>query len=52
MLAALKVGRRTFDELIDASGLTPARLMTFLSLLELEGEIKETPGNTYMLMNP
>lgn len=52
VLAALKVGRRTFDELIDASGLTPARLMTFLSLLELEGEIKETPGNTYMLMNP
>lgn len=46
----LQRGRRTFDELAEASGLSASQLTSFLTLLEIEGAIKETPGNTYMLI--
>ncbi|MBR5329452.1 MAG: DNA-processing protein DprA [Firmicutes bacterium] len=47
----LQHGRRTFDELLEVSKLSPSRLTTFLTRLEIEGAIKETPGNTYMLIS-
>ena len=47
----LQHGRRTFDELLEVSQLSPAQLTSFLTRLEIEGALKETPGNTYMLIS-
>lgn len=47
----LEHGRRGFDELLDISGLSAAQLTSFLTRLEMEGAVRETPGNTYMLTN-
>lgn len=47
----LQHGRRTFDELLEVSRLSPSRLTSFLTRLEIEGALKETPGNTYMLIS-
>lgn len=51
VLQALQCGRRTFDELLEVSHLSPPRLTTFLTRLEIEGALKETAGNTYMLIS-
>lgn len=51
VVAALQSGRRTFDELREASGLSSAQLTAFLTRLELEDLLRETPGNTYMLIS-
>ena len=51
VIAELKKGRRTSDELIAASGLSVSELTSFLTVLEMEGMLSETPGNTYMLIN-
>lgn len=50
VVSALQSGRRTFDELMEASGLSSPRLTAFLTRLELENLLRETPGNTYMLI--
>ena len=51
VLAELAKGRRGFDELLDISGLSAPALTSFLTLLEIEGAVRETPGNTYTLTN-
>lgn len=51
VLLELEHGRRSFDELMDVSRLSAAQLTSFLTRLEIEGAIRETPGNTYMLTN-
>ena len=47
----LEHGRRSFDELMAVSRMTASQLTSFLTRLEIEGAITETPGNTYMLKN-
>lgn len=47
----LQHGRRGFDELMEVSRLSAAQLTSFLTRLEIEGAVSETPGNTYMLKN-
>ncbi len=51
VIAALKKGERCFDELLQAAPLTAAELSSFLTRLELEGAIYETPEKTYILKN-
>ena len=47
----LQRGRRGFDELMAVSGLSTSQLTSFITRLEIEGAVTETPGNTYMLKN-
>lgn len=47
----LEKGRRGFDELAEASGLSSSELTAFLTRLELEGAVSEAPGNFYTLIN-
>ena len=47
----LQRGRRGFDELMAVSGLSASQLTSFITRLEIEGAVTETPGNTYMLKN-
>lgn len=51
VISELQHGRRSFDELAAASRLSAARLTAFLTRLEIEGAVRETPGNTYTLTN-
>ncbi|HMM05329.1 MAG TPA: DNA-processing protein DprA [Clostridiales bacterium] len=50
-LAALEKGGRSFDELLKSAPLTASELSSFLTRLEIEGAVYETPEKKYILKN-
>ncbi len=51
VVEALQKGDRSFDELLQGAPLTAAELSSFLTRLEIEGAVYETPEKTYILKN-
>ncbi len=49
LLAVLGSDPMPLDELVRASGLPPAQVLSRLTVLELEGLVKELPGKCYVL---
>ena len=50
VLNALKPGTLGFDKLSVVSGLEPARLLSTLTILQINGLIETLPGKQYKLM--
>ena len=49
VFSALKPGRLGFEQIADRSGLSPAALMSTLTILQIKGMIEALPGKKYQL---
>ena len=49
MLSALEPGKLGFEQIADRSGLSPAALMSTLTMLQIKGMIEALPGKQYQL---
>ena len=49
VLTALKPGRLSFEQIAERCGLSPATLMSTLTMLQIKGEVEALPGKQYQL---